>query len=330
MPADSTVPCGGAGELEGRPADVASELVIVEGLLLLAAHPLSSRKLAQLASLADGTAARTLVRRLNERYDREGWAFRVEEVGGGFQLLTRPQLAPWLRRFHPPDDNLRLSAPALETLAVIAYRQPVLRAQIEAIRGVQCGEMLKQLMGRDLVRIVGRSRELGRPFLYGTTSRFLRVFGLKSLDDLPRAEEYRRAAPAELPTLQQPIGLFPDREQELEVKTELLPDLLDEALGAGITPDDRDVAEASGMRSPSLVAADADHEEEEDDEFDDDDDDDLDDDDDDYDEDYDDDFEEDDWEEVEDEDDDYDDEDDEDWDDEDEDEDEDWEEEEAD
>jgi len=144
--------------------------------------------LAQLAGLADGTKARTLVRALNRRYDAEGSAFRVEEVAGGFQLLTRPMFAPWLRRLHSTPLEVRLSAPALETLAVIAYRQPVLRAEIEAIRGVQCGEVLRQLIERDLVRIGGRSEELGRPLLYGTTRQFLQVFGLRHLEDLPHPE----------------------------------------------------------------------------------------------------------------------------------------------
>ena len=142
----------------------------LEAILFLARQPLGSRKLAQLAGLADGTKARTLVRVLNRRYDAEGSAFRVEEVAGGFQLMTRPKLAPWLRRLHPAPVEVRLSAPALETLAVVAYRQPVLRAEIEAIRGVQCGELLRQLMERDLVRIVGRSEELGRPLLYATNA----------------------------------------------------------------------------------------------------------------------------------------------------------------
>jgi len=143
---------------------------------------------AQLADLADGTKARTLVRALNRRYDAEGSAFRVEEVAGGFELLTRPRYAPWLRRLHSTPSEVRLSAPAMETLAVVAYRQPVLRAEIEAIRGVQCGEVLRQLIERGLVRIVGRSEELGRPLLYGTTKQFLQVFGLRHLEDLPRPE----------------------------------------------------------------------------------------------------------------------------------------------
>lgn len=160
--------------------------------MLLAGEPLSSRKLSQLANLADGTEARTLIRRLNRLYDEQGSAFRAEEVAGGFQLLTRRKFASWLRRLQYLPEEMRLSAPALETLTVVAYRQPVLRAEIEAVRGVQCGEMLRQLLERDLIRIVGRSEELGRPFLYGTTRRFLQLFGLRHLDELPRAESLRR------------------------------------------------------------------------------------------------------------------------------------------
>jgi len=179
-----------------RPAALAR----LEAVLFIAREPLSSRKLAQLADLADGTKARTLVRALNRLYDAEGRAFRAVEVAGGFQLLSRPKFAPWLRRLCSAPVEVRLSGPALETLAVVAYRQPVLRVAIEAIRGVQCGEILRQLMERDLVKIVGRSEELGRPFLYGTTRRFLQVFGLRSLDELPRRHWLQ---PDE--TLQQPI-----------------------------------------------------------------------------------------------------------------------------
>jgi segregation and condensation protein B len=165
-----------------------ARLARLEAILFLAREPLGSRKLAQLTGLADGTKARTLIRALNRRYDAEGSAFRVEEIAGGYQLLSRARYAPWLRRLSSLSREVRLSAPALETLAVVAYRQPVLRAEIEAIRGVQCGEVLRQLIERDLVRIAGRSEELGRPLLYGTTRQFLQVFGLRHLDDLPRPE----------------------------------------------------------------------------------------------------------------------------------------------
>ncbi|MFA8016632.1 SMC-Scp complex subunit ScpB [Bremerella cremea] len=164
----------------------------LEAILFLAKQPLSSRKLAQLANLADGTEARTLVRSLNRLYDAAHRAFRIEELAGGYQLLTRGKFADWVRRVVGGDDPTRLSTPAMETLAIIAYRQPVLRADVEAIRGVNCGEIIRQLMDRDLVQIRGRSEELGRPFLYATSAAFLRMFGFRSLEDLPRKEEFRR------------------------------------------------------------------------------------------------------------------------------------------
>lgn len=168
----------------------------LEAVLFLSREPLSSRKLSQFANLADGTEARTLIRHLNRTYDEGGRAFRVEEVAGGYQLLTRPKFSGWLRRLEHTPAEVRLSAPVMETLAVVAYRQPVARADIEAVRGVSCGEILRQLMDRDLVRICGRSEDLGRPYLYGTTKRFLQMFGLRSLDQLPRADELRRGSPS--------------------------------------------------------------------------------------------------------------------------------------
>jgi segregation and condensation protein B len=108
--------------------------------------------------------------------------------------MSRPKFGPWLRRLCSSPVEVRLSAPAQETLAVVAYRQPVLRAEIEAIRGVDCGEILRQLMDRDLVRTAGRANELGRPYWYATTKRFLQVFGLRHLDDLPRADLLRSPA----------------------------------------------------------------------------------------------------------------------------------------
>ncbi|MFP6656674.1 MAG: SMC-Scp complex subunit ScpB, partial [Pirellulales bacterium] len=165
----------------------------LEAVLFLSKEPLTSRKLAQLANLSDGTAARTLVGRLNRMFDARSHAFRVEQVAGGYQFLTRPKFSPWLRRMAGSPPEFRLSGPSIETLAVIAYRQPVLRAEIEAVRGVQCGEMVRQLMERGMVRITGRADELGRPFLYGTTRIFLQVFGLRNLDELPRASMLRRS-----------------------------------------------------------------------------------------------------------------------------------------
>jgi segregation and condensation protein B len=172
----------------------AAKLARVEAALFLAREALSTRKLAELADLADGTEARTLVRELGRRMRRRGSAMLPVEVAHGVLLMTRPQLADWIAKVHAPDEDVRLSAPALETLAVVAYRQPIARADVEAIRGVQCGEMLRVLMERDLLRIVGRADELGRPFLYGTTRKFLQVFGLGRLEQLPPVDQIRIAA----------------------------------------------------------------------------------------------------------------------------------------
>jgi segregation and condensation protein B len=170
------------------PTARSDDLARLEAVLFLAKEPQSSRKISQLAQLEEGTRVRSLVRQLNQFYDAEGAAFYAVEVAGGFQLRSRGEFGPWLRRLHGWQVEVRLSGPVMETLAVVAYRQPVLRATVEAIRGVQCGEILRQLMDRDLVRIVGRSEDLGRPILYGTTKRFLQVFGLRDLDELPKRD----------------------------------------------------------------------------------------------------------------------------------------------
>lgn len=164
----------------------------VEAVLFVSDGTLSSRKLAQFALLADPTEARTVVRQLNEVYDSLGSSFRIEQVAAGYQLLTRAAYSHWLGKLHQRQAELKLTPPALETLAIVAYRQPIVRADIEAIRGVGCTEMLKQLMDRELVRIAGADDSLGRPHLYETTRIFLEVFGLKNLDDLPLSDRLRK------------------------------------------------------------------------------------------------------------------------------------------
>jgi segregation and condensation protein B len=185
--------------LDDRGADVAvsgelardGRLALVEAALFAADEPLNARRLAVVAGLADASEARRLVRKLQSFYDQGGTAFQVEEIAGGFQLLSRAEYHPWLIRLRRTSNELRLSAAARETLAIVAYRQPIMRADIEAIRGVQCGELLRLLMEKGLVRIAGRHDSLGRPVLYGTTKKFLQVFGLRSLRDLPQVEQLR-------------------------------------------------------------------------------------------------------------------------------------------
>ncbi len=171
----------------------------LEAAIFLSPEGETSRKLAKLAGLADATEARTLIRQINQSLDEQGRAYRIEEVAGGYALMTRSQFAPWLRKQSHVPGALKLSQSALETLAVVAYRQPVLRANVEAIRGVTCSEVLKQLMELDLVRISGRSEDLGRPYLYGTTRRFLQMFGLRSADRLPRMAWVNQPQPSMSP-----------------------------------------------------------------------------------------------------------------------------------
>lgn len=329
--------CGWRRESEARQAEGRGlarrnqRLARVEAVLFVAGEPLNSRKIADLASLADGTEARTLIRQLNQSYDAQASAFRVEEVAGGFQLLTRPKFGAWLRRLHQTPVETRMSAPALETLAVVAYRQPVVRAEIEAIRGVQCGELLRQLMERDMVRIVGRSDELGRPYLYGTTRRFLQVFGLRSLDDLPRAASLRRTTGASQPSHE--TKLAAKRDEELTPSIDLKEESHVNQVATQESARD-DLWKLGLLAGPAASYAHA-RDEDEDDDIDDEEEDDLDEDDDEdfEDEDMDDeDLDDDEWEEVDDEDEDWD-EDDDDWDEDeddgdgDDDDDEDWEDE---
>jgi segregation and condensation protein B len=181
--------------IEDEPAEAAEcelarepRLAWLEATLLAADEPLTPRKLAVLAGLADAAEAKKLLARLRELYEKDGSAFQVEELAGGYQLLSRPKFHPWLVRLRRNSSEAQLTAPARETLAIIAYRQPVTRADIEAIRGVGASEVLRQLMEKGLVKLAGRDDSLGRPALYETTKRFLQMFGLKSLKDLPQAE----------------------------------------------------------------------------------------------------------------------------------------------
>jgi segregation and condensation protein B len=167
------------------------EVARVEAVLLLADEPLAARRLAEVAGLAGAAEARAAVERLKGLYDADGTAFQVEEIAGGYQLTTRPAYHPWLARLRRTGHELRLSPAALETLAVVAYKQPVTRADVDGVRGVGCGEVVRQLMEKGLVRTAGRHPSLGRPQLYATTRKFLRAFGLNTLADLPEAGALR-------------------------------------------------------------------------------------------------------------------------------------------
>jgi segregation and condensation protein B len=196
----------------------------IEAVLLTLDRPISPQKLAEALGLAppaeaapdagegatvepkprrrraarsgsDGAGAiEAAIAELNRAYDSSGRSFRVEAIAGGYRLMTLPAFAPVLAAFHRARASTRLSRAAVETLAIIAYKQPITRATLEAIRGVSCGEVLRSLLERRLVMIKGRAEELGRPILYGTSREFLDAFGLASLKDLPTANELQGLA----------------------------------------------------------------------------------------------------------------------------------------
>ena len=171
----------------------------VEAVLLSMSRPLSESKLVDMLGLGSVNAkdkmpvtmVKQAIDHLNSEYAQSGRSFRIERLAGGWQLLTLSKFGPLLTRVHGAKAQGRLTPAALDTLAIIAYRQPTLRSELEAVRGVACGDVLRGLMERRLVRITGRAEELGRPMLYGTTSEFLRVFGISRLEDLPQARELR-------------------------------------------------------------------------------------------------------------------------------------------
>lgn len=162
---------------------------IVEAALFASQTPLTARELARADDTLDIRRVREALAALREHYDTDGRAFQVYQLGDGFQILTRPEFVPYLERFESVPRPPTLSRAALETLAIIAYRQPIGRIEVEEIRGVASTSVLRTLQDWELIEVTGRGEGLGRPLLYGTTARFLDHFALQSLDDLPAPEE---------------------------------------------------------------------------------------------------------------------------------------------
>jgi segregation and condensation protein B len=171
---------------------------VLEALLLSSAEPVTAARLGRIVPGGSARQVREDITALNQRYDAEGRGFRIEEVAGGWQLRTRPELAPFVQQLEPVPP-LRMSRAALETLAIIAYKQPVTRAEVEHVRGVDAGPLLRSLLERRLVRIAGHREVPGRPILYATTPRFLEVFGLASLSDLPTLREIEELLREQMP-----------------------------------------------------------------------------------------------------------------------------------
>jgi len=167
---------------------------VIEAVLFASDEPLT---IARLSGIVETSAKQVAghIKNLNDKYRANSSAFRSEQIAGGFQMLTLSAYNHWLKKLLRARDDRKLTPAALETLAIIAYKQPVIRADIEAVRGVSSGEIIRGLMYKGLVKIVGRAEVLGRPMLYGTTRKFLEIFGLNTLKDLPKIEELKKPAP---------------------------------------------------------------------------------------------------------------------------------------
>jgi segregation and condensation protein B len=162
---------------------------VIEALLFASDAPLSAEDLARGEEELDADTVRSAIAMLRAEYDEQGRAFQVYEIAGGYQLLTRPEFSPHLERFETVPRSTRLRGASLEVLAIIAYRQPIGRSEIEEIRGVGSAHVLRNLQELGLIDVVARGEGLGRPLLYGTAQRFLDHFGFASLDDLPKPDE---------------------------------------------------------------------------------------------------------------------------------------------
>ncbi len=183
---------------------------IVESLLFVAEEPLSPERLKKILEPAQAGAIAEAIATLRADHDSRQGGFYLAEVAGGYQFRTRPEYNGWIRRLVDPRP-VRLSKAALETLAIIAYKQPIIRSDVEHIRGVDCGGVLRQLLERKLIRVLGRKEIAGRPLIYATTRKFLETFDLKDLKDLPTPKEIEEFGKAPL-EMRGNIAIEPDEE----------------------------------------------------------------------------------------------------------------------
>jgi len=163
---------------------------IVEAMFFVSDKPLFINEIKGVLEEFNSQEIKDIISELAKEYEDMSRSFRIKEIAGGYQVVTDPSLAPWLKKLYKTSGSDRLSGPSLETLAIIAYKQPVTKPEIEAIRGVNVDGVLKTVIEKNLVRIAGRRETVGRPILYGTTSEFLQYFGLNSLKELPNLEEF--------------------------------------------------------------------------------------------------------------------------------------------
>ena len=181
-----------AEEQEPEPEEIEATLeTVVEAVLFASDEPISPKRLVDIAEAGSVKQVNQCVKAMNKKYREGGFSFRIEKISGGYQMMTLSAFNPWITKLIKVRSDNKLTPAALETLAIVAYKQPIIRADIEAIRGVASGEILRNLMYKGMVKIVGRAEVIGRPMLYGTTKKFLDVFGLNTLKDLPKIEELK-------------------------------------------------------------------------------------------------------------------------------------------
>ena len=214
---------------------------IIENLLFITDKPLSIAKLSQVAQIHNIQLTKDIVNALAQEYVQTGRAIQIVELGGGFQMSTKPEYGRWVRALFNEKNSDRLSAAALETLAIIAYKQPITRAEIEAIRGVDIVAPLEKIMDRGLVRITGRKDAPGKPMVYGTTDEFLRLFGLNHISQLPELKTFENQGPKEI---QSDLPFGPGLP---EIKQAILPLETEEDIFTRTLPGNK--TEATGQKS---------------------------------------------------------------------------------
>ena len=188
---------------------------VIEALLLASERPLALEKIRDVLDNLPAKDTLGLIEELRREYEDGSRGIRVVEIAGGFQMITAPEFAPFLKKLFKGRNAERLSKPALETLAIIAYKQPLTRGEVELLRNVNVDGVMKSLLDKSLIRISGRKKAAGNPYVYGTTRQFLEHFGLKSLQDLPKIEDF--SALAEKTEL---IEEFPEGEKQVEGENE--------------------------------------------------------------------------------------------------------------
>jgi len=167
---------------------------VIEALLFTSEKPLGLEQIKKVLDNLDSQETRSILEELKAEYEASNRGIRIIEIAGGYQMITPPQLAPFLKKMYKQKKGERISKPALETLAIIAYKQPVTKQEIESLRNVNIDGLMQSLLDKELVRIAGRKKAPGRPYVFGTTRQFLECFGLKSLEDLPKKEEFSSLA----------------------------------------------------------------------------------------------------------------------------------------